>query len=180
MHALPFPDLSVQVTRRRSRCVLDPNLALSRHGAMLARLLAPYAELWVGPEHFTILDSALLRPGRFDRQVLVDRPDKRGREQILAIHAREVKLGTDVDLRSIAARTPGFAGADLANVVNEAALLAARRDHVAVLRSDFEEAIERVVAGLEKKNRRISEKEKEIVAHHEAGHAVVNWLVPRA
>jgi len=125
-----------------------------------------------------ILDSALLRPGRFDRQVLVDRPDKRGREQILAIHAREVKLGPDVDLRSIAARTPGFAGADLANVVNEAALLAARRDHVAVLRTDFEEAIERVVAGLEKKNRRISEREKEIVAHHEAGHAVVGWLLP--
>ncbi len=125
-----------------------------------------------------ILDSALLRPGRFDRQVLVDRPDKRGRERILAIHAREVKLGPDVDLRSIAARTPGFAGADLANVVNEAALLAARRDHAAVLRSDFEEAIERVVAGLEKKNRRISEQEKEIVAHHEAGHAVVGWLLP--
>jgi cell division protease FtsH len=125
-----------------------------------------------------ILDSALLRPGRFDRQVLVDRPDKRGRERILAIHAREVKLGQDVDLRSIAARTPGFAGADLANVVNEAALLAARRDHAAVLRTDFEEAIERVVAGLEKKNRRISEREKEIVAHHEAGHAVVGWLLP--
>jgi cell division protease FtsH len=125
-----------------------------------------------------ILDSALLRPGRFDRQVLVDRPDKRGRERILTIHAREVKLGVDVDLRSIAARTPGFAGADLANVVNEAALLAARRDHTAVLRTDFEEAIERVVAGLEKKNRRISEREKEIVAHHEAGHAVVGWLLP--
>jgi len=125
-----------------------------------------------------ILDSALMRPGRFDRQVLVDRPDKRGREHILLIHAREVKLGLDVDLRSIAARTPGFAGADLANVVNEAALLAARRDHPAVQRSDFEEAIERVVAGLEKKNRRISEREKEIVAHHEAGHAVVGWLLP--
>jgi cell division protease FtsH len=125
-----------------------------------------------------ILDSARLRPGRFDRQVLVDRPDKRGRERILTIHAREVKLGPDVDLRSIAARTPGFAGADLANVVNEAALLAARRDHTAVLRTDFEEAIERVVAGLEKKNRRISEREKEIVAHHEAGHAVVGWLLP--
>jgi cell division protease FtsH len=125
-----------------------------------------------------ILDSALLRPGRFDRQVLVDRPDKRGRERILAIHAREVKLGSDVDLKSIATRTPGFAGADLANVVNEAALLAARRDHTAVLRSDFEEAIERVVAGLEKKNRRISEREKEIIAHHEAGHAVVGWLLP--
>ena len=127
-----------------------------------------------------ILDSALLRPGRFDRQVLVDRPDRRGRERILSIHAREVKLGPDVDLRSIAARTPGFAGADLANVVNEAALLAARRDHPAVQRSDFEEAIERVVAGLEKKNRRISEREKEIVAHHEAGHAVVGWLLPHS
>ena len=125
-----------------------------------------------------ILDSALLRPGRFDRQVLVDRPDKRGRERILGIHARAVKLGPDVDVKTIAARTPGFAGADLANVVNEAALLAARRDHPAVQRSDFDEAIERVVAGLEKKNRRISEKEKEIVAHHEAGHAVVGWLLP--
>ena len=127
-----------------------------------------------------ILDSALLRPGRFDRQVLVDRPDKAGRERILAIHARAVKLAPDIDLRSIATRTPGFAGADLANVVNEAALLAARRDHVSVQRSDFEEAIERVVAGLEKKNRRISEKEKEIVAHHEAGHAVVGWLLPHS
>jgi len=127
-----------------------------------------------------ILDSALLRPGRFDRQVLVDRPDKRGREQILQIHAREVKLGPDVDLNSIASRTPGFVGADLANVVNEAALLAARKGHEAVMRSDFEEAIERVVAGLEKKNRRMNEREKEIVAHHEAGHAVVNWLLPRA
>ncbi|MGQ0504735.1 MAG: ATP-dependent zinc metalloprotease FtsH [Myxococcaceae bacterium] len=127
-----------------------------------------------------ILDSALMRPGRFDRQVLVDRPDKRGRERILEIHAREVKLGPDVDLKSIAARTPGFAGADLANVVNEAALLAARKNHDAVLRSDFEEAIERVVAGLEKKNRRMNEREKEIVAHHEAGHAVVGWMLPYA
>jgi len=127
-----------------------------------------------------VLDSALLRPGRFDRQVLVDRPDKRGREQILQIHAREVKLGSDVDLKSIAARTPGFVGADLANVVNEAALLAARKNHDAVMRSDFEEAIERVVAGLEKKNRRMNEREKEIVAHHEAGHAVVSWMLPYA
>jgi len=127
-----------------------------------------------------ILDSALMRPGRFDRQVLVDRPDKRGRERILEIHAREVKLSSDVDLRSIAARTPGFAGADLANVVNEAALLAARKNHEAVLRADFEEAIERVVAGLEKKNRRMNEREKEIVAHHESGHAVVSWMLPHA
>ncbi|MHB8874855.1 MAG: ATP-dependent metallopeptidase FtsH/Yme1/Tma family protein, partial [Myxococcaceae bacterium] len=99
-----------------------------------------------------ILDSALMRPGRFDRQVLVDRPDRRGREKILEIHAREVKLSTDADLKDVAARTPGFAGADLANVVNEAALLAARRNHIAVMKADFEEAIERVVAGLEKKN----------------------------
>jgi cell division protease FtsH len=127
-----------------------------------------------------ILDSALMRPGRFDRQVLVDRPDKRGREQILRIHVKEVKLGPDVDLKEIASRTPGFAGADLANVVNEAALLAARKNREAVLRADFEEAIERVVAGLEKKNRRMNEREKEIVAHHEAGHAVVNWMLPYA
>ena len=127
-----------------------------------------------------ILDPALLRPGRFDRQVLVDRPDKRGREKILQIHARGVKLGSDVDLRSVAARTPGFAGADLANVVNEAALLAARRNKDAVGRAEFEEAIERVVAGLEKKSRRITEREKEIVSFHEAGHALVSWMLPNA
>jgi len=127
-----------------------------------------------------ILDSALMRPGRFDRQVLVDRPDKRGRERVLEIHSRGVKLGPDVDLKSIASRTPGFAGADLANVVNEAALLAARRNRENVTRADFEEAIERVVAGLEKKNRRMNEREKEIVAHHEAGHAVVGWMMPHA
>ncbi len=127
-----------------------------------------------------ILDPALMRPGRFDRQVLVDRPDKRGREKILHIHARNVKLGPDVDLRSIAARTPGFAGADLANVVNEAALLAARRNKSAVGRSEFEEAVERVVAGLEKKSRCINEREKEIVAFHESGHALVSWMLPNA
>jgi cell division protease FtsH len=127
-----------------------------------------------------ILDPALLRPGRFDRQVLVDRPDKRGREKILHIHAKNVKLGPDVDLRAIAARTPGFAGADLANVVNEAALLAARRNKNFVTRHEFEEAIERVVAGLEKKSRRINEREKEIVAFHEAGHALVSWMLPYA
>jgi cell division protease FtsH len=127
-----------------------------------------------------ILDPALLRPGRFDRQVLVDRPDKRGREKILQIHAKHVKVGPDVDLRAIAARTPGFAGADLANVVNEAALLAARRNKSQVTRAEFEEAIERVVAGLEKKSRRINEREKEIVAFHEAGHALVSWHLPDA
>jgi cell division protease FtsH len=127
-----------------------------------------------------ILDPALLRPGRFDRQVLVDRPDKRGREKILLIHAKNVKLAPDVDLKAVAARTPGFAGADLANVVNEAALLAARRNKNAVTRHEFEEAVERVVAGLEKKSRRINEREKEIVAFHEAGHALVSWMLPFA
>ena len=123
-----------------------------------------------------ILDPALMRPGRFDRQVLVDRPDRKGREEILRIHSREVKLGADVDLKLVAARTPGFAGADLANVVNEAALLAARKDRDKVVFADFMEAIERVVAGLEKKTRRMNEKEKEIVAYHESGHALVSSL----
>jgi len=127
-----------------------------------------------------VLDSALLRPGRFDRHVLVDRPDRRGREAILAIHAARVKVGPDVELRTVAAHTPGFAGADLANVVNEAALLAARRDREFVTRADFDEAVERVVAGLEKKNRRMNEREKEIVAHHEAGHTLVSWMLPNA
>jgi cell division protease FtsH len=123
-----------------------------------------------------ILDPALMRPGRFDRQVLVDRPDRKGREDILRIHSREVKLGADVDLKLVAARTPGFAGADLANVVNEAALLAARKDREKVVMADFMEAIERVVAGLEKKTRRMNDKEKEIVAYHESGHALVSSL----
>jgi cell division protease FtsH len=120
-----------------------------------------------------ILDPALLRPGRFDRHVLVDRPDRKGREAILGIHARRVKLAPDVDLDVLAQRTPGFSGADLANVVNEAALLAARRNKQLVEMRDFEEAIDRVVAGLEKKNRVINPHEKRIVAVHEAGHALV-------
>lgn len=124
------------------------------------------------------LDPALLRPGRFDRQVLVDRPDLSGREAILQIHAQKVKLADDVDLRTIATRTPGFAGADLANLVNEAALLAARNQRQAVTQSDFAEAIERVVAGLEKKSRVLNEKEKKIVAYHEVGHAMVGCLMP--
>ncbi|MHB8417224.1 MAG: ATP-dependent zinc metalloprotease FtsH [Myxococcales bacterium] len=127
-----------------------------------------------------ILDPALMRPGRFDRQVLVDRPDMRGREQILRIHSKQVRLGGDVDLHTIASRTPGLAGADLANIVNEAALLAARRGRDQVANADFEEAIERVVAGLEKKTRRINEREKEIVAYHESGHALVGWMLPHA
>jgi len=120
-----------------------------------------------------VLDPALLRPGRFDRHVVVDRPDIVGREAILKTHVRNVQIGPDVDLHLIAARTPGFVGADLANVVNEAALLAARRDKDAVTLADFEEAIDRVTTGLQKKSRRISEKEKRIVAYHESGHALV-------
>ncbi|MCL5885309.1 MAG: ATP-dependent zinc metalloprotease FtsH [Deltaproteobacteria bacterium] len=120
-----------------------------------------------------ILDSALLRPGRFDRQVLVDRPDINGREAILKIHSRNVVLGTDVDLRKVAGRTAGFVGADLANLINEAALLAARKDKDSVSLADFDEAIDRVVAGLQKKNRVMNAQEKEIVAVHESGHAIV-------
>ncbi|HEX2032343.1 MAG TPA: ATP-dependent zinc metalloprotease FtsH [Actinomycetota bacterium] len=125
-----------------------------------------------------VLDPALLRPGRFDRQVVVDRPDLRGREAILKVHARGVALGPNVDLHVIAARTPGFTGADLANVVNEAALLAARREKDHVGMEELEEAIDRVVAGLERKSRVMSEKEREIVAHHEMGHALVAVSVP--
>ncbi len=124
-----------------------------------------------------VLDPALLRPGRFDRQVLVDKPDVNGREQVLLIHARQVTLGPDVDLRTVAARTAGFAGADLANLVNEAALLAARRDRPAVTMQDFDDAIDRLIAGLEKK-RVMSTKEREIVAYHESGHAIVASLLP--
>jgi cell division protease FtsH len=120
-----------------------------------------------------ILDPALLRPGRFDRQVVVDRPDLPGREDILKVHAKGVKLGASVDLHLIAQRTPGFVGADLANIVNEAALLAARRGKTEVTPDEFSEAIDRVVAGLEKKKRLINPREKKIVAYHESGHAVV-------
>ena len=127
-----------------------------------------------------ILDPALLRPGRFDRHVVVDRPDIIGREEILKIHTRNIKLSPAVDLRIIASRTPGFVGADLANIVNEAALLAARKDKESVEMPDIEEAIDRVVAGLEKKRRLMSKKEKEIVAFHESGHAIVATLLPNA
>jgi cell division protease FtsH len=120
-----------------------------------------------------ILDPALLRPGRFDRQVVVDRPDLVGREAILNVHIKGVKLSGDVDLHVIAQRTPGFVGADLANIVNEAALLAARRSKTEVHMSEFDEAIDRIVAGLEKKKRLISPREKRIVAYHESGHAIV-------
>jgi len=124
-----------------------------------------------------VLDPALLRPGRFDRQVLVDKPDINGREQILRIHTKGVKVSSDVDLKVVAARTAGFAGADLANLVNEAALLAAREDKSAVGPKDFDNAIDRLVAGLEKK-RVMSTKEREIVAYHESGHAIVASVLP--
>jgi cell division protease FtsH len=124
-----------------------------------------------------VLDPALLRPGRFDRQVLVDKPDVKGREQVLRIHVKNVKLSPEVDLKKVAVRTAGFAGADLANLVNEAALLAARRDKPAVDMQDFDEAIDRLIAGLEKK-RVMNTKEREIVAYHESGHAIVASSLP--
>ncbi|PYR34833.1 MAG: cell division protein FtsH, partial [Acidobacteria bacterium] len=124
-----------------------------------------------------VLDPALLRPGRFDRQVLVDKPDVKGREDILRIHVKGVKVSSNVDLKIVAARTAGFAGADLANLVNEAALLAARNDKTSVDMKDFESAIDRLVAGLEKK-RVMSVKEREIVAYHESGHAIVATVLP--
>ncbi|MGH2413773.1 MAG: ATP-dependent zinc metalloprotease FtsH, partial [Microcystaceae cyanobacterium] len=125
-----------------------------------------------------MLDKALLRPGRFDRQVLVDRPDLSGRLEILEIYARKVKLDSNIDLKAIATRTPGFAGADLANLVNEAALLAARQRREMVAQKDFYEAIERVIAGLEKKSRVLNDKEKKVVAYHEVGHALVGAVMP--
>jgi cell division protease FtsH len=127
-----------------------------------------------------ILDPALMRPGRFDRKVIVDRPDLKGREKILRVHTRGVGLAPDVDLEALAARTPGFVGADLANLVNEAALSAARANKDAVEMADFDEAVDRVVGGLERRSRLISPREKEIVAHHEAGHAIVAELRPHA
>ncbi len=124
-----------------------------------------------------ILDQALLRPGRFDRQVVVDRPDRLGRLAILKVHTQKVRLHENIDLSIIAARTPGFAGADLANLINEAALLAAREHREAVTMADFNQALERLIAGLEKKTRVLNEKEREIVAYHECGHAIVGALV---
>jgi cell division protease FtsH len=120
-----------------------------------------------------ILDPALLRAGRFDRQVLVDRPDRVGRIQILDVHLKKIHLAADIDREQIAELTPGFSGADLANLVNEAALLATRRNADAVTLGDFTEAVERIVAGLEKRNRLLNARERRIVAHHEMGHALV-------
>ena len=125
-----------------------------------------------------ILDPALLRPGRFDRTILVDRPDKTGREDILKVHLKNIKAVDDLDVETIANMTPGMVGADLANLVNEAALLAVRRGKKKVEMPEFEEAVERIVAGLEKKNRLINPKEREIVAYHELGHAIVALSLP--
>jgi len=125
-----------------------------------------------------VLDSALMRPGRFDRQVTVDRPDYAGRLQILNVHAKDKTLSKDVDLDKVARRTPGFTGADLANLLNEAAILAARKDLDKVSNDEVGDAIERVMAGPEKKDRVISDKKKELVAYHEAGHALVGALMP--
>ncbi|MBE9045980.1 ATP-dependent zinc metalloprotease FtsH [Pleurocapsales cyanobacterium LEGE 10410] len=125
-----------------------------------------------------VLDPALLRPGRFDRRIVVDRPDRSGRLAILEVHARNVRLAENVDLDKLAARTPGFAGADLANLINEAALLAARNNRSAVVMEDFNEATERILTGLEKKSRVLNEIEKKTVAHHEVGHAIVGSLMP--
>ncbi|MCW0180570.1 MAG: AAA family ATPase, partial [Zavarzinia sp.] len=125
-----------------------------------------------------ILDPALLRAGRFDRQILVDRPDRAGRVQILAVHLKKIRLAEGVDTETIAQLTPGFSGADLANLVNEAALLATRRKAASVSLDDFTMAVERIVAGLEKKNRLLNPREREVVAHHEMGHALVALALP--
>jgi cell division protease FtsH len=125
-----------------------------------------------------ILDPALLRPGRFDRRVVLDRPDRVGREKILQVHLRGKPLEPDVDVAAIARQTPGFVGADLENLVNEAAILAARRNKKSIGMAEFQEAIEKVIAGPERKSRVISEEEKRIIAYHEAGHAVVMKALP--
>jgi AFG3 family protein len=127
-----------------------------------------------------VLDSALLRPGRFDRQISIDKPDIVGREAIFKVHLKPIKLDTSVDAKKLSAQTPGFAGAEIANVCNEAALIAARRDKKAVEMIDFQDAIDRVIGGLEKKNKIISPEEKKIVAFHEAGHAVAGWFLEHA
>ena len=127
-----------------------------------------------------VLDSALLRPGRFDRQISIDKPDLRGREEIFKVHVRNLKLSGGVNIKNLAAQTPGFAGAEIANVCNESALIAARKNKNAIEMGDFQDAIDRVIGGLEKKNKIISPEEKKIVAYHEAGHAVAGWYLEHA
>ena len=127
-----------------------------------------------------VLDSALLRPGRFDRQIGIDRPDKVGREAIFKVHLTPIKISENLDIHKLAEQTPGFAGADIANVCNEAALIAARKNKESVDMSDFQDAIDRVIGGLEKRNKLISPEEKEIIAYHEAGHAICGWYLEHA
>ncbi len=127
-----------------------------------------------------VLDSALLRPGRFDRQISIDKPDLRGREEIFKVHVRNLKLNDGVNVKNLAAQTPGFAGAEIANVCNESALIAARKNKNSIEMEDFQDAIDRVIGGLEKKNKIISPEEKKIVAYHEAGHAVAGWYLEHA
>jgi cell division protease FtsH len=127
-----------------------------------------------------VLDSALLRPGRFDRQISIDRPDVVGREQIFKVHLKPIKVSQSLDVHKLAEQTPGFAGADIANVCNEAALIAARKNKLGVEMEDFQDAIDRVIGGLEKKNKIISPEEKEIIAYHEAGHAICGWYLEHA
>lgn len=127
-----------------------------------------------------VLDSALMRPGRFDRQISIDKPDIAGREQIFKVHLKPIKLSKDIDVKKLAAQTPGFAGAEIANVCNEAALIAARRDKTEVDMQDFQDAVDRVIGGIEKKTKIISPEEKRIVAYHEAGHAVAGWFLEHA
>jgi len=127
-----------------------------------------------------VLDTALLRPGRFDRQISIDRPDVKGREAIFKVHLKPIKISQTLDIHKLAEQTPGFAGADIANVCNEAALIAARKNKEAVDMSDFQDAIDRVIGGLEKKNKIILPEEKEIIAYHEAGHAICGWFLEHA
>jgi cell division protease FtsH len=127
-----------------------------------------------------VLDTALLRPGRFDRQISIDRPDLHGREAIFKVHLKPIKTAQTLDIHKLAEQTPGFAGADIANVCNEAALIAARKNKESVDMSDFQDAIDRVIGGLEKKNKIISPEEKEIIAYHEAGHAICGWYLEHA
>jgi cell division protease FtsH len=127
-----------------------------------------------------VLDTALLRPGRFDRQISIDIPDVKGREKIFDVHLKPIKKSKDLDIKKLALQTPGFAGADIANICNEAALIAARKGKAEVDMSDFNDAIDRVIGGLEKKNKIISPEEKRIIAYHEAGHAVSGWFLEHA
>ena len=124
-----------------------------------------------------VLDPALLRPGRFDRQISIDKPDLVGREEIFRVHLKPLKMGTDADPKRLATQTAGFAGAEIANVCNEAALIAARKNKTQVEMQDFQDAIDRVIGGLEKKNKIISPEEKQIIAYHESGHAIVGWFL---